>query len=50
VVYVNEEIDIVTAEDTENFAKSIISQEQYDKLLKTKNLDFSFLFQGARFR
>lgn len=50
IVYINEEVDIVKPEDTENFAKSIITQDQYDKLIKTKNLDFSFLFQGARFR
>ncbi|MDD2487198.1 MAG: PilT/PilU family type 4a pilus ATPase [Candidatus Gracilibacteria bacterium] len=50
IVYINEEIEIVTPDDTEKFAKSIITQDQYDKLVKTKNLDFSFLFQGSRFR
>ncbi|EKE26052.1 MAG: Twitching motility protein [uncultured bacterium (gcode 4)] len=50
IVYINEEIERVTPEETEKFAKSIISKEQHEKLIETKNLDFSFLFQWSRFR
>lgn len=47
---VNEGIDQITPAEAENFAKSLISERQHEKLLETKNLDFSFLFQGSRFR
>ena len=50
IVSINEWIEKVTSEDTKNFAKSLITAEQHEKLLETKNLDFSFLFQGSRFR
>ncbi|MCD5374902.1 PilT/PilU family type 4a pilus ATPase [Candidatus Gracilibacteria bacterium] len=36
--------------DTLEFAQSLINEKQHDKLLKEKNLDFSFSFAGARFR
>lgn len=50
IVMINEWIEILTPEDTTNFAKSIITQEQWDKLHKEQNLDFSFAFQDSRFR
>lgn len=40
----------VSDEDAENFAKSLVTEEQWEKLYRTKNLDFSFMFQSARFR
>ena len=36
--------------DTLEFAQSLINEKQHDKLLKEKNLDFSFSFAWARFR
>ena len=36
--------------DTLEFAQSLIDEKQHDKLLKEKNLDFSFSFAWARFR
>jgi Tfp pilus assembly pilus retraction ATPase PilT len=43
-------MDKITSADSENFAKSLVTEEQWEKLYKTKNLDFSFMFQSARFR
>ncbi len=43
-------IDVLTREDTEDFAKSLVSQEEWEKLLKYQNLDFAFPFSTARFR
>lgn len=50
IVYINEWIEKVTWRDTENFAKSLITADQYKKLIEMKNLDFSFAFQWSRFR
>lgn len=50
IVMINEWIEKLTPEDTENFAKSIITKEQRDSLFKDQNLDFSFAFQDSRFR
>lgn len=50
IVSINDGIEIVSADDAKNFALSLINEEQHKKLLATKNLDFSFLFQDARFR
>ncbi len=50
IVKIDEWIDIIKPEDSENFVKSLITKEQLDKLMITKNLDFSFLFQSSRFR
>ncbi len=36
--------------DTFEFAQSIIDEKQHERLLKEKNLDFSFSYAGARFR
>jgi len=50
IVYINEGMERVSPEDTEMFAKSIVDADQYARLQKGKNLDFSFMFQGSRFR
>lgn len=50
IVYINEWVDRITPEETEKFAKSLISSEQLEKLNTEKNLDFSFMFQWNRFR
>ncbi|MDD4530968.1 MAG: PilT/PilU family type 4a pilus ATPase [Candidatus Gracilibacteria bacterium] len=50
MVYINEGVEKITPEETVNFAKSLLTNEQFEKLKLTKNLDFSFLFQGVRFR
>jgi twitching motility protein PilT len=47
---INEETSIITPEQAEKFALSLISKEQHEQLLQTKNLDFSFMFQEYRFR
>jgi len=39
-----------TAEETQNFAKSLITEKQLETLRKTKNLDFSFTYWDRRFR
>jgi len=50
IVRINEWINKLTPDDTLNFAKSIITEEQHEKLLLTRNLDFSFTFNNRRFR
>ena len=50
ILLIDEWIEKITPEDAENFAKSLMTHEQFDKLLNTKNLDFSFEYQSNRFR
>jgi Tfp pilus assembly ATPase PilU len=50
ITLISEGVEKVTKEDAENFAKSLITQEQYDKLMHEKNLDFSFGINNSRFR
>lgn len=50
IVYINEWVEKITWRDTENFAKSLITADQYKKLIATQNLDFSFAYQNSRFR
>lgn len=50
IVLINEWIEKLTSQDTEDFAKALITEEQYKKLLLTQNLDFAFAFQWSRFR
>lgn len=50
IVLINEGMEKITHQDADNFAKSLITEEQWEKLHRTKNLDFSFMFQSARFR
>ena len=44
LVMINEDMEIITPEDAEKFAHSLITKAQRDQLLVTKNLDFSFEF------
>lgn len=50
IVLINEWMDVITSADATNFAKSLLTEEQWEKLNRMKNLDFSFMFQAARFR
>lgn len=50
ITSIDEDIEPLTWKDTLDFAQSLIDEKQHDKLLKEKNLDFSFGFAGARFR
>ncbi len=50
IILIDEEMEIITPEDAESFAKSLMTKEQHEQLLRTKNLDFSFMFQEFRFR
>jgi len=38
-------VEKILPEETINFAKSLLTNEQFEKLKVAKNLDFSFLFQ-----
>jgi len=50
IVKIDEWMDILDPKDSEDIAKSLISNEQYETLIRTKNLDFSFTFNERRFR
>jgi len=50
IVRIEEWIEKFTEEDTYDFARSIITEEQHQTLIDTRNLDFSFSFNGRRFR
>ena len=50
IAHIDEGIDKITPEEAKSFAQSLITFEQHEQLLRTKNLDFSFEFNGARFR
>ena len=50
IVRIDDGLDKFSAEDSQNFALSIITEEQHQKLLKERNLDFSFAHAGRRFR
>ncbi len=50
IVRISEWVNKFTSDDTYDFAKSIITTEQHDKLLQTRNLDFSFTYNNRRFR
>lgn len=50
IILVNEGIELITPVTARDFAQSLITEEQHEKLLATKNLDFSFQFQDSRFR
>ena len=50
IVSINEGIGRVTAQETENMAKSLLSEEQLVSLHRDQNLDFAFEFLGSRFR
>jgi len=50
ILRIDEWIDVFTWKDTMEFAQSVITEEQHERLVKTRNLDFSFGFWGRRFR
>ncbi len=50
ILKINEWIELLNWKDTMEFTQSIITEEQHEKLIKTKNLDFSFSFWNRRFR
>ncbi len=50
IIRVDEWVDAFTAQDTKNFADSLITEDQLIILERDKNLDFSFSFADRRFR
>ena len=50
ILRIDEWIEVLTWKDTMEFAQSVITEEQHDRLVKIKNLDFSFSFWNRRFR
>lgn len=50
ILRIDDGLEIFSSQDTQDFAQSIITQEDHDYFLKHKNLDFSFTFSGRRFR
>jgi twitching motility protein PilT len=50
ITSIDEDIQELSCKDTLEFAQSLITEKQHDKLLEEKNLDFSFSYSGARFR
>lgn len=50
IVKIDDWLEILKYNDTLEFAKSLITEEQHSRLLKDKNLDFSFTFFDRRFR
>ncbi len=50
IVRIDDWIEKLTAKDTLDFAKSLITEHQLSELQTTKNLDFSFSFADRRFR
>ena len=40
----------LTVEDCERYSKNLLNADQYSKLMKDKELDFSFSIDGTRFR
>ena len=47
---IDEGIDILDHNDTKEFAQSLLTSEQFEKLERDKNIDFSFWYLWARFR
>jgi len=50
IIKIDEWIQKLTWKDTMEFAQSIITENQYNYLVKEKNLDFAFSFNWRRFR
>jgi len=50
ILRIDEWVDVFSWKDTLEFAQSLITEEQHDKLIKERNLDFSFSFWNRRFR
>lgn len=50
IISIDQGIEPLTWKDTLEFAQSLIDDMQHEKLLRQKNLDFSFSFIWSRFR
>lgn len=50
IVKIDDGLDLFTPNDTMEFAQSLISEKQHNRLLNEKNLDFSFSHWDRRFR
>ncbi len=50
LVSIDEDMEVLTGEDTLHFAQSLITEAQHETLLKHLNLDFAFSFSARRFR
>lgn len=50
ILRIDEWVEVFTWKDTMEFAQSVITEDQHDRLIKTRNLDFSFSFWNRRFR
>lgn len=50
IIRIDEWIEPFSWKDTLEFTQSLISEEQHDTLIQTRNLDFSFSFWVRRFR
>lgn len=50
IIRIDEGIPEMKWLDTMQFAQSIIDEKQHDKLVKNRNLDFSFWYSASRFR
>ncbi len=50
ILRINEWIDLLSEQDTIDFAKSLITERQHENLIRDRNLDFSFFFNARRFR
>lgn len=50
ITSIDDQLEIFSWKDTFEFAQSLIDEKQHEKLLREKNLDFSFSYDGARFR
>jgi len=50
IVRIDDSIEIFTPKDTMEFAQSLITESQFNRLIEKKNLDFSFSHGERRFR
>ncbi|QFR39545.1 PilT/PilU family type 4a pilus ATPase [Candidatus Gracilibacteria bacterium 28_42_T64] len=50
IVKIDDGIELLTATDTYEFMQSLITEDQYKKLITDRNLDFSFSFGERRLR
>lgn len=50
ITSIDEDMEPFVYKDTLEFAESLITERQHEKLKKDKNLDFSFSYSKARFR
>jgi len=50
LVSIDEDMEVLTPNDTLEFSQSLITERQHTELLDTKNLDFAFSFSNRRFR